>query len=151
MSWLMTDIWLILKQHWALFHVHQVPAHLGAREQMGDLFPLGDSSRKLSSFKANFLHPVFASSCCWSHSGHWFLEKVQHHSCSRDQPNHVCLYGSTSSLPPNPLCLVFVSAQLDHPHSGTKYYIKRELGPELHVAQLLLVRFLWKQFIQKLL
>jgi hypothetical protein len=45
----------------ALFHVHQVPAHLVPfiKEQMGYLSPHGDSSQKLSSFKAKFLLPVF--------------------------------------------------------------------------------------------
>jgi hypothetical protein len=34
-------------------------------------------------------------------------------------------------------------------HSGTKHYIKRELGPELSVARSLLVRFLGKKVHSK--
>ncbi len=39
-----------------------------------------------------FYCQVFASHSGRSHSEHWFLEKVQHHCCSRDQPNPACLY-----------------------------------------------------------
>jgi hypothetical protein len=34
-------------------------------------------------------------------------------------------------------------------HSGTKQYIKRELGPELSIARPLPVRFLWKEVRSK--
>ncbi len=37
----------------------------------------------------------FASSCCWSDSRDWFLEKIQNHCYSREQP----IYAAEPSLP----------------------------------------------------
>ncbi len=60
--------------------------------------------------RLTFYFQFFASSCCWSHSGHWFLEKVQNYCCSRDQLK--CLLVWRPNPPPNSLCIVFRSMQL---------------------------------------
>ncbi len=118
MNWLMTGIWLTVEQHWALFHVHQKTTHLVpfSKEQMGYQSPLGDWTQKLSSFKANFLVPVFCKQLLlvlfwelisWEGSESLLLQR----------PAKSCLLvWQWPSLLPNPLCLVFLSAQLDHPH-----------------------------------
>jgi hypothetical protein len=47
-----------------------------SREQMDNQSPLGDLSKKLYSFKANFSLKNFASRCGRSHSEHWLSEKI---------------------------------------------------------------------------
>jgi hypothetical protein len=50
----------------------QKPLHLAlfSKEQMDNLFPLGNSFRKVSNFRANFFFAVFESRFGRSYSGH---------------------------------------------------------------------------------
>ncbi len=86
----MIGTWWTLGQHWVLFPASPIPVCLAAylRVQMANQ---SFQNRPVSG--QAFYSQIFASRS----SRHWFLEKVQNHCCSKDQPSIVCLNSDSPS------------------------------------------------------